>query len=559
MKKKTLGRVAALSIAAITAVPTFSIVASALDVSFPEVYKVTYAKTVSGQPVMTTEYYDTKAHADAVISTMVDASGNPLKSERVTNVASVFSGTSNKFNYDTITGLITPSASGAFTYKASSINMGGTGVNINNITARWADPTYSYRSEVTGTYYPNITAMQQAEPTLGSQYTLKTLADGEKWSLNNKCWFDYSQGVYTNSGIGTDIIYINNTGYTTSYSISTNNRYASSTVYVYGGVSYPNYESMVSSVGNVTGYSSHTVETGYSYTSERCYFNPSDGRYYTYSNKPSSAVWVSASKTTGNYTVYYSTYTGRYYDSLSSANAATPSGYSVRTITNSAYSASYLNTYGYGYYNGYYNGYYDPNYYYYYYLMGNTGLTNNTTTTNKDTSTVTIGNYTGWTNVIRVINAARSGASYAVEMKTETEIPSTVLTALKGKNVNILFRFSNGAVVTINGNDITSTTAISPVVRYGSTSIPSSLKKKAVKSNSGVSSSQFTINGSSFGADVSVTVKFNAKRAGCSAKLYRYNASENTLSLVSRSAVQSNGQCRFDDVKQGGEYLVVLS
>ncbi|MDE6131983.1 MAG: hypothetical protein K2G04_01200 [Oscillospiraceae bacterium] len=234
----------------------------------------------------------------------------------------------------------------------------------------------------------------------------------------------------------------------------------------------------------------------------------------------------------------------------------------MRTITNSAYTASYLNTYGYGYngyYNGFYNGYYDPNYYYYYYLLGgNTGL-GGTSTTTKDTSTVTIGNLKGWTNVARTITAAKAGSSYTVNMKTETEIPETVLKALKGKNVTISFKLSNGAVFTLNGNDITSTSAISPVVKYGSTSIPSSLKKKAVKANDGVSSSQFTINGGSFGATASLTVKFNSKRAGCSAKLYRYNASENTLSLVSRSAVQSNGQCEFDNVKQGGEYLVVLS
>lgn len=559
MKKKTLGRITALGIAALTAVPTFSIVASAAaEMSFTELYNATYVKN----GVLTTEYYDTQAHAQTAINGQTDASGNTINPVKVTSVSSVFSVTSNKFNYDPTTGLVTPSASGAITYKPSSVNMGATGVNINNITYRYADPTYSYRSEVTGLYYPNIQAMQQSEPTLGSQYTIKTLADGEKWSLNNKCWFDYSQGVYTNSGIGTDIIYINNTGYTTSYSISSYNRYASNTVYVYNGVCYPNYDSMVSTVGSVTGFTTRAVEVGYTYTSSRCYFDPASGRYYTYSNKPSTAVSVSAGKTTGSYTVYYSPYTGRYYDTLSAANAATPTGYTVRTITNSAYSASYLNTYGYGYgyYNGYYNGYYDPNYYYYYYLMGNNGLTGTAaTTTNKDTSTVTIGKYTGWTNVIKVINAARVGASYAVNMKSETEIPESVLTAMKGKNVNILFTYSNGAVITINGNDITSTTAFSPSVRYGSTSIPSTLKKKAVKANSGVSSSQFTINGGSFGAEVSVTVKFNSKRAGCSAKLYRYNAAANTLSLVSRSAVQSNGQCKFDDVKQGGEYIVVLS
>ncbi|MCM1330382.1 MAG: hypothetical protein NC253_13190 [Ruminococcus sp.] len=317
---------------------------------------------------------------------------------------------------------------------------------------------------------------------------------------------------------------------------------------------YPNYYSMVSTVGNVTGYSSNSVDAGYTYTSDRCYFDPATGHYYTYSNKPSTAVYVSPSST-GTYTVYYSPNTGKYYDKWEDAYDATKnSGYSVQTITNSSLTAAQINS---GYYNGYYYGYnyYNP-YYYYYYGLGGLGTTTSSTT--SDTSKVKIGKYTGWTTVNRVINSARSGATYAVSMETETEIPSSVLTALKGKNVNIQFKFSNGAYITINGNDITSTTAISPVIKYGQTSIPSKLKSKAVKSNSGVSSSQFTINGGSFGANASVTVKFNSKRTGNKAKLYRYNASANTLSLVSQSTVQSQGYCTFDNVKQGGEYIVVL-
>ncbi|MBD5141675.1 MAG: hypothetical protein HDT25_09735 [Ruminococcus sp.] len=555
MNKKNLGRITALGIAALTAVPTFSIVASA-DLSVTGAYRVQTGYDDIGQPVYS--YYTEKGLAEALPGSFTNASGTVITvASTATRVTSIPGINNNSTIYYDASGKIYKNDPGvgstAATWRGTSGSSTGTG-RIDSVPQAYRYATDYYYVAIGSPYgyvYPNLDALYYVEGS-GAAFERREITS-TKYSSSTP-YFDYTRGCYSEYSAGSILI---GSAHATSYSISSYNRYASNTVYVYNGVCYPNYDSMVSTVGSVTGYTTRSVETGYTYSSDRCYFDPATGRYFTYSGRPSGAVYVSAGKTTGNYTVYYSSYTGKYYDSLSAANAATPSGYTVRTITNSAYTASYLNTYGYGYYNDLYNGYYDPNYYYYYYLLGNNGLT--ATTTTKDTSAVTIGNYKGWTNVARVISSAKAGSSYTVSMNTETEIPESVLKALKGKNIDMSFKFSNGAVITINGNDITSTTAISPTVKYGSTSIPSSLKTKAVKANNGVSSSQLTINGGSFGATASVTVKFNSKRSGCSAKLYRYNSSDNTLSLVSRSAVQSNGQCQFDNVKQGGEYIVVLS
>ncbi|MDE5859108.1 MAG: hypothetical protein K2H23_01760, partial [Oscillospiraceae bacterium] len=63
----------------------------------------------------------------------------------------------------------------------------------------------------------------------------------------------------------------------------------------------------------------------------------------------------------------------------------------------------------------------------------------------------------------------------------------------------------------------------------------------------------------SFGSSADVTVKFATKRAGCTARLYRYNSDRNSLSLVDKSTVNSSGKCTFDGVTKGGDYVIVLS
>ena len=558
MKKKALGRITALGIAALTAVPAFSIVASA-EVTVTSAWRIPTGKDAYG--VYTYAYYNSQAEANA--ANTYNENGNKIAPVSVTSIPNISVGSNI---YITSGGQILPgtapdgAVAGKWGGSASSGTSSGTSTGSGGYTFDNVPSTYRYatskryKSRATGRWYPNLTMLGAIEGS-GIIYEEENLpANSPSWSSTNQ-YFDYTQGVYTNSSSGTVLVSSSNySGYSNNYYSSTYRYYSSRT-----GLFYTTNADAVAASGGYASYvTDYYTNSSSTRTSTYIYYSRYTGRYYATREAAVIASGDNASYVdgTGNYTVYYSPYTGRYYDSYSAASAATPAGYTVRTITNSVYSASYLNTYGYnGYYDSYYYGYYnDPNYYYYYYLMGN-----NSTTNTKDTSTVTIGNYKGWTNVARVINAAKAGSSYTVDMQTETEIPTTVLTALKGKNIDMNFRFSGGAVLTINGNDITNTAAISPVIKYQSTSIPSTLKKKAVKANSGVSSSQFTINGGSFGADASVTIKFNTKRAGCSAKLYRYNSSANTLSLVSRSAVQSNGQCKFDNVKQGGEYIVVLS
>lgn len=574
MNKKKLGGIAALSLAAITAVPTFSIVASAdFSYSLTSVWQVPTYNTTTGE-VTGYKYYDTKAHADAQLQNAFDYTSNGTTvsiTPKSTSVSPNYVVTINgKYDVDGTTGEITANENGQYTYTGSN---GGTNTPGGNLppenpgtttpgtsisTSEKYSSVYCWYSSATRLYYlSQADAITDTVNKGGSSTSVRFVSPSGSGSGIYSWYSTYTQRYYTTyedalaASLNNPAYVVRGTYYDTndySYSGSLTYRYYSSTTgryYKTWNDAYvaSNYDTTKVSEWNSSSWSS-------TYSSTYSWYSSYTGRYYqTYAAalavSPNSSYVsqgsASSSSTYSSTYSWYSSYTRRYYQTYAAALAASNNN------------SSYVSQGNYYYYN-------NPYYYYYglngYYGLGGLG---NTTTTNRDTSSVTIGNLKGWTSVIRTVNSAKSGASYTVNMKTETEIPSNVLTALKGKNVTINFKFSNGAVFSLNGADISSTSAISPVIRYGSTSIPSSLKKKAVKSNDGVSSSQFTINGNSFGADASITVKFNTKRAGCSAKLYRYNASANTLSLVSRSAVQSNGQCKFDNVKQGGEYIVVLS
>ncbi|MDE6599160.1 MAG: hypothetical protein K2K34_03670, partial [Oscillospiraceae bacterium] len=144
-------------------------------------------------------------------------------------------------------------------------------------------------------------------------------------------------------------------------------------------------------------------------------------------------------------------------------------------------------------------------------------------------------------------------------MNYETIVPSTVMSAIKGKNVTVKFVLKNGVVFTVNGNNISAASDINIDTAYNTNMVPTKLVKAAYKKNKAVSSAQITISGSSFGVDADVTVKFATKRAGCTAKLYRYNSTRDTLSLVDTATVQSNGKCTFDGVDKGGNFVIILS
>lgn len=235
---------------------------------------------------------------------------------------------------------------------------------------------------------------------------------------------------------------------------------------------------------------------------------------------------------------YFSEVTGSFYNSYDDALKASGNDTTRVTVFNGASTSTDDSNL-------------DP--YYLYWLNKQNG-----TTTSKDTSSATLGKKTGWAAIATQLNKASSGSSATVNMNDETTVPSSVLSAIKGKNVTVKFVQDNGASLTVNGKDIEDSKNVEINVTYNTKSVSKKLIQNAFKKNGAVSSAQISIDEGSFGFDSDLTVKFNSKRAGYSAKIYRYNASRNSLQLVDTATVSNSGKTTFNNITKGGEFVIVL-
>ncbi|MBQ3162655.1 MAG: hypothetical protein IJC04_11095 [Oscillospiraceae bacterium] len=235
---------------------------------------------------------------------------------------------------------------------------------------------------------------------------------------------------------------------------------------------------------------------------------------------------------------YFSQVTGSFYSTYDAALKASGNNSSKVTVFNGASTSTNDSNL-------------DP--YYYYWLSKQNG-----TTTSKDTSSATLGKKTGWAAIANQLNKSSAGSSATVNMNDETTVPSSVLSAIEGKNVTVKFVQDNGASLTVNGKDIEDSKNVEINVTYNTKSVSKKLIQNAFKKNGAVSSAQISIDEGSFGFDSDLTVKFNSKRAGYSAKIYRYNASRNSLQLVDTATVSNSGKTTFNNITKGGEFVIVL-
>ena len=335
------------------------------------------------------------------------------------------------------------------------------------------------------------------------------------------------------------------------------------------GYYYPNLSALRSVEPNAT-YTTSSVAVPYSSTN--CYFDPVLG-YYTSANTTGYAYVVSkgtVSEETAVYKVngyYYATYTAAYNAANGNSNliqlwkdyTTLPSNY-FSQVTGSFYStyadalkasgnnASRVTVFNNASIDD--TNYLDPYYYYW--------LNKQQSSTSKDTSSATLGKRTGWTSIANYLSKVSSGSSATIAMNDETTVPASVLAAIKGRNVTVKFVLDNGATFTVNGKDVTSAKNVDIDVTYNTKSISKKLIQTAYSKNDAVSSAQLSIDAASLGFNSDLTVKFSSKRAGYKAKIYRYNASRNSLVLVDTATVGSNGKTTFDNITKGGEFVVVL-
>ncbi len=517
MKMKTIGRLAAAGLAGITAVSTMGIAASA-DVSVVNgvasgtIYAVTVSSTtiIGGTTINNgseTRYYTSQAAADAAAAA---ATGTVTKNYGQTVSSAFGSGTTVYISSDgnEISTSSSKVGTGYRTYRTSGTST-PTNPNYYYGSVHYASSNNIAYVDTNGKKWPNYHSLIAAGQTYASTMSLKnTYTEIKNSSVTGVVYFDQLLGEFTTVPSNNTVEIFGYDNYQYDYGYDYNN-YDKYDVYRVNGVYYPTLSAAQSAAGNY-----YRIEKVRDYSAPQTnYFCKKDG-------------------------LYYSTY-----------DAALKAG---GGISSNVYVFNYYND-GY-YYNGYYYDYGDP--YYYYWLNRQQSKKDDTNV--KDTTTATVGKRKGWTSIASYLAMRKNGATVTVDMNEETVVPASVTTAIKGRNVTVKFVLDNGVVFAVNGKNISSAKEIDLDTEYNTKNIPSSLVKAAYKKNKAVSTAQITIDSDSFGFAADVTVKFSSKRAGCKAKLYRYNPSKNSLQLVDTSKIQDNGKCTFGDVEKGGDFVIVI-
>lgn len=501
---KNISKIAAIALASATMVSTLAMTVNAAEVN-------TDGKLVGNVYIVTT--------------TTTNADGIPQKVETIyatEEAAKTAAGTDGKYTTADVTtlgskvyvssGIISKTDNGGTAYDTAKSSTTGTGSTSGTVTYTTPSSTYRtpsdtvYYSQITGMYYPNLSALRSVE---GNHTDYSSYTATSKYSATNR-YFDPITGSYTSSNANTY-----------SYAVSGTTSSSTTAIYKVGSYYYPSYSAAYTAAGGNSNLISWVKD---------------------YTTAPTN---------------FFSEVTGTFYTSYAAALSASNGASDKVTVLNGAYYDYYDYYYGYPYYDYYdyygYYGYNDP--YYYYFLNKNNS---SSSSSSKDTTTATLGSKKGWKSIATYLKKVSAGSSATIDMNKESVIPADVMSAIKGRNVTLKFVLDNGVTFTVNGKDVTTAKDVDVDTKYNTKSISTKLIKAAYKKNDAVSSAQLSIDAGTLGFNADLTVKFSAKRGGYKAKLYRYNAAKNSLSLVDTATIGSTGKCNFDNVTKGGEFVVVI-
>lgn len=328
---------------------------------------------------------------------------------------------------------------------------------------------------------------------------------------------------------------------------------------------YTTYNAALSASNNNPAYVRYAYYK--SYNGSGNYYNSTTNTWYTTLaaalSASSNSSYGNISYTGTNFSVYYNSATGKYYATKSEAESANVLGavteYVVSNKAPSKTEYTYSSTPVYDYYNS-------PYYYYYYGYPYNYGYYNYNYYTNSTKAADGVPyvkgyqRYNSWTTLTKLVKTVKSGNKLTITMNGETKVPSSFLSAIDGKNVTVVFELDNGSSWTVNGKNVDSAKDVDLSVTYNVTDgVSSKLVKSAKDKNNGKIAAQFAVSDgfNTLGFTGKCSVKFSKDYAGSFAKAYIYDSDSNSLKLVSKSMVDSNGYTSFN-ASEGGVYLVVI-
>lgn len=299
-------------------------------------------------------------------------------------------------------------------------------------------------------------------------------------------------------------------------------------------------------------YSDYVIIGGYYYDKDDCNYDTTTKRYYPKTGVKGYYYYGSNEYVEGSsyviirgyvYAKSDCTYSNGRYQPISTAKYITyvPTGayYYNGQVYNSY--ADYLSSLR------YYNGYY---------------FTSNTSSSVSESDPFIYGNSKkkGWNAIMNTIYASKKGATVKIDMNKTAVISKKFLNAVQGKNINLQFVMSNGAVWSFNGRDIDkdSVRAVNVSVKYNTNKVPAILKQKASIGQGSYCEITVGTDAGYMGFYGSLTTKFNKNKAGKVAKIYRYDAGRNVLILVDTAVINADGSAAFDLVNTG-TYAITIS
>ena len=135
---------------------------------------------------------------------------------------------------------------------------------------------------------------------------------------------------------------------------------------------------------------------------------------------------------------------------------------------------------------------------------------------------VTITASSDWNTVEDAVELVPTGAQIEVTMDSTGELPASTLTAIKGKDVDLVIDMGNGIKWSVNGTDVTSPKAVDLRLTTGGNAIPADLVKKVAGADSKTMQMSLNYDGD-FGFKATLSVTLGAENNGLWANLFYHN------------------------------------
>lgn len=159
----------------------------------------------------------------------------------------------------------------------------------------------------------------------------------------------------------------------------------------------------------------------------------------------------------------------------------------------------------------------------------------------------------GWDDIVKEISSAKSGSEVDVDMNYTTNLPAKALSALKGKNVELVLHMDDYFSWVINGMNIESTKDINMEVIEDSENISIDIIDQ-VTGDAYSTTLTLTHNGE-FG--FVAVLRYDTGEPGYYANLYYYNPSKNSASFVISDKIDDDGYAELT-FEHASEYIIVI-